>query len=213
MAIRVLIFDDNQLLRESLAEVLDLTEGYQFVGGYEDCKKLLQVVNRHTPDVVLMDIDMPGLSGIEATHEIHQHFPAVRVLILTVFEDNDKIFNALCAGASGYLLKKASPDKILQAIAEVKEGGAPMSPSIAARVLQIFQTHYASSSATQFFDLSEKEKSILGALVKGLSYKMIAAEFSISINTVSFHLKNIYEKLHVHSASEAVGKAIRNKII
>ena len=211
--IKVVLFEDNKSLRESIAEMLSISDDFNCAGEYADCRNVVQVIGRIAPDVVLMDIDLPVVSGIEGTRLIHQHYPAVKILMLTVFEENDKIFNAICAGASGYLLKKTAPEKILEAIREVKEGGAPMTPSIAGKVLHMFQNQNGTAAAKELFTLSEKEKNVLSALVKGMSYKMIAAEFSVSINTVNFHIKNIYEKLHVHSVSEAVSKAIKNKIV
>jgi DNA-binding NarL/FixJ family response regulator len=211
--IRVILFEDNPVLRKSLAEVINLNDGFACVGDYPNCKNAVEVVGKTTPDVVLMDIDMPVVNGIEGANLIRQNFPSVKILMLTVFEDNDKVFNAICAGASGYLLKKSSPDKILEAIKEVKEGGAPMTPLIASKVLTMFQDQNPYTPSPEILVISEREKEILKLLVKGLSQKMIAAELFISANTVNFHIKNIYEKLHVHSVSEAVSKAIRNKIV
>lgn len=211
--IKVVIFEDSYILRRSMAELINLSEGYECVGDYANCKNVIDVVSKTTPDVVLMDIDMPIINGIEGAKLIRQNFPSVKILMLTVFEDDDKVFSAVCAGASGYLLKKSSPAQILEAIREVKEGGAPMTPLIASKVLTMFQNQNPHTPESELVILSDREKEILKALVKGLSQKMIAAELFISANTVNFHVKNIYEKLHVHSVSEAVSKAIRNKII
>jgi len=211
--IRVLIFEDNNVLRKSLAEVINLNDGFVCVGDYAHCKNAVDAVSKTTPDVVLMDIDMPYINGIEGTRIIKQSFPSVKILMLTVFEDNDKVFSAICSGASGYLLKKSSPEKILEAIRDVKEGGAPMTPVIASKVLTMFQNQNSGTRVAELVVLSDREKEILNGLVTGLSQKMIAAELFISVNTVNFHVKNIYEKLHVHSVSEAVSKAIRNKIV
>lgn len=211
--IRVIIFEDNSMLRKSLAEMISLSEGFVCAGNFSNCRHAIDAVSKSAPDVVLMDIDLPGINGIEGTKLIRKHFPLVKILMLTVFEDNDKVFSAICAGASGYLLKKASPDNILEAIREVKEGGAPMTPLIAGKVLAMFQDQHAGGISDPIVNLSDREKEILRGLVKGLSQKMIAAELFISVNTVNFHVKNIYEKLHVHSVGEAVSKAIRNKIV
>ena len=165
-----------------------------------------------TVRVVLMDINMPGISGIEAVHIIKEKFPAVQILMQTVFEDNDKIFAAICAGASGYMLKKTTPQKMLEAVEETYQGGAPMSPSVAGKVLQMFRSQ-SNITKHEFIQLSVREKEILSLLVKGKSYKMIAVECFISTDTVSTHVRHIYEKLHVHSKSEAVAKAIKQKLV
>jgi DNA-binding NarL/FixJ family response regulator len=159
-----------------------------------------------------MDINMPGLSGIEAVQQIKEKFPTVQILMQTVFEDNDKIFAAICAGASGYMLKKTAPLKMIEAIRETHLGGAPMSASVAAKVIQMFRLQGAGQK-NEFIDLSDREKEILALLVKGKSYKAIAAECFISIDTVGTHVRHIYEKLHVHSKSEAVAKAINQKLV
>jgi DNA-binding NarL/FixJ family response regulator len=181
-------------------------------GAFADANKLMHNMQSADPDVVLMDINMPGTSGIDAVLIIKEKFPNVRILMQTVFDENDKIFAALCAGASGYMLKKTPPHKMLEAIHETYHGGAPMTPSIAAKVLQMFR-HQSTPSKTEFIDLTDREREILGWLVKGKSYKTIANECFISIDTVSTHVKHIYEKLHVHSKSEAVAKAIRQKLV
>jgi DNA-binding NarL/FixJ family response regulator len=157
-----------------------------------------------------MDINIPGKNGIEAVQEITQQFPAVRVCMQTVFDDDDKIFASLCAGASGYILKNAPPEKVLQAIREVADGGAFFTPSVARRVLTNFQQH---PQQAEHIDLSDREKGILKLLVDGLSYKMIAAELGLSFHTIHTHIKNIYEKLHVNSKGEAVSKALRQKLV
>ena len=165
------------------------------------------------PDVVMMDIDMPGISGIEAVQVINEKFPLVKVLMQTVFDENDKIFAAICAGASGYILKKTSPKKIIEAIYETQIGGTVMTASVAAKVIQMFRLQSPSDTKREFIEISNREKEILALLVKGKSYKAIASECFISIDTVSTHIRHIYEKLHVHSKSEAVLKAIRQKLI
>ena len=210
--IKVVMFEDNKQLRESLSELINSNEEFECVGAFADANNLQHKIERTKPGVVMMDIDMPGMNGIDAVNILHEKFPAIRVLMQTVFDDNDKIFAAIRAGASGYILKKSTPAKIIEAIRETFNGGAPMTPSIAEKVLNMFRIQTQQAQAEKI-DLSEREKEILSLLVKGKSYKMIAAECFISIDTVNSHIKNIYEKLHVHSKSEAVVKAINQKLI
>ena len=181
-------------------------------GAFPDANKLLRNMQSANPDVVMMDINMPGISGIEAVQQIKEKYPNVQILMQTVFEENNKIFAAICAGASGYMLKKTAPQKMLEAIRETYNGGAPMTASVAVKVLQMFRSQ-SSADKKEYIDLSEREKEILAFLVKGKSYKAIASECFISIDTVSTHVRHIYEKLHVHSKSEAVAKAIHQKLI
>jgi DNA-binding NarL/FixJ family response regulator len=162
------------------------------------------------PDVVLMDINIPGKNGIEAVKEIKDHFPAIQVCMQTVFEDENKIFASLCAGASGYILKSSPPDKILQAIREVANGGAFFTPSVAKKMLFNFQQQ---QQHAEYIQLTEKEKEVLKLLVDGLSYKMIAEKAGVSFHTIHTHIKHIYDKLHVNSKGEAVAKAIKSRLI
>lgn len=212
MEIKVAIFEDNKKLRESLEQLIDSAEGMICTGAFANADKLIQNMQLATPDVVLMDINMPGISGIEAVKVIKEKFPDVRILMQTVFDDNDKIFAAICSGASGYMLKKTTPQKMLEAVRETYVGGAPMTSSVAAKVLQMFRLQ-TKAEKHEFIDLSEREKEILGLLVQGKSYKAIASTCFISIDTVSTHVRHIYEKLHVHSKSEAVAKAIFQKLV
>jgi DNA-binding NarL/FixJ family response regulator len=209
--IRVSVFDDNKALRDSLFYLISAKRGFTMVGAYPDCNNVLEHLNRDITDVVLMDIDMPGLNGIEATALIKNHFPAINVLILTAYDDSVKVFAALQSGATGYLLKKTPPVKILEAITEVSNGGAPMNATIARKVLEFFSVK--KNIATNEYDLSPREKEVLGCLVKGDSYKMIAANCFISMGTVQSHITNIYKKLQVNSKSEAVAKAIREHLV
>ncbi|WP_426671501.1 response regulator [Mucilaginibacter sp. McL0603] len=211
MEIKVAVFEDNKMLRESLQQLINNAEGMACTGAFPDANKLLHHMHLANPDVVMMDINMPGMSGIEAVQLIKEKFPQVHILMQTVFDDNDKIFAAICAGASGYMLKKTSPQKMIEAIHETYLGGAPMTASVAVKVLQMFRLQ--KTEKTEFIDLSEREKEILTLLVKGKSYKAVAAECFISIDTVSTHVRHIYEKLHVHSKSEAVAKAINQKLV
>jgi DNA-binding NarL/FixJ family response regulator len=212
MEIKVALFEDNKKLRESLEQLIDSAEDMVCTGAFADANQLIRYMQLSDPDVVMMDINMPGISGIEAVKTIKEKFPDVHILMQTVFDGNDKIFAAICAGASGYMLKKTPPRKMLEAIRETHSGGAPMTPSVAAKVLQMFRLQ-TGVEKNEFIDLSEREKEILGLLVKGRSYKNIASACFISIDTVSTHIRHIYEKLHVHSKSEAVAKAIFQKLI
>ena len=212
MSIKVAIFEDNRNLREGLFQLIDGSDGFNCVGAFPNCDRLIQNLKESKPDVVLMDIEMPGLSGIEAIKILKENFPDVKVLMETIFEDNNKIFDSICNGAEGYILKNTPPVLILSAIKEIYEGGAPMTPSVASKVLKMFKKN-STSDLKEELDLTEREKEILKSLVEGMSYKMIAATYFISIDTVSGHIKNIYKKLQVHSKSEAVAKAIRGRIV
>jgi two-component system nitrate/nitrite response regulator NarL len=211
MPIRVCIYDDNAERRESLRYLLGMYPEFEVCGVFEDCTQALQDMESCKPDVVLMDIEMPGQSGIEGTRTIKQRYPLVQVLMQTVFEDGDKLFDSLKAGASGYLLKKSSPDAVITAIREMHEGGAPITPAMATKMLAFFQDQPAEKSNP--YALTERERSVLSHLVDGLSYKMIADRERISYHTVNTHVRNIYEKLHVHSLGEAVSKALKEKLL
>lgn len=208
--LNLLLFEDNQLLRESIGGMLATKAGVRLVGAYENVLTIKEKINEHQPDLILMDIDMPGMSGIEAVKEVRLLNNLVPIIMLTVFDDNTHVFDALRAGASGYLLKKHISTKLFDAINEVLEGGAPMSPSIARMVLA---SMHEKSTVVNPYQLTARETEILGSLSKGNSYKLIAAASEISIDTVRTHIKKIYEKLHVHSQTEAVSKAINEKLI
>jgi DNA-binding NarL/FixJ family response regulator len=210
--LRVTIFEDNRNLREGLRQLINGSEGFSCSGAFANCSNLIKDIEETSPDVVLMDIEMPGISGIEAVKLAKEKFPEVKILMETVFDDNDKIFNSICNGAEGYILKNTPPVQILSAIREIYEGGAPMTPSIASKVLKMFKNK-SSENIPEEFDLTEREKEILKYLVEGMSYKLIADTCFISIDTVSGHVKNIYKKLQVHSKSEAVAKAIKKNIV
>lgn len=211
MEIRVLIFEDNMSLRNSLYQLVNGSEGFTCVGTFENCSQLLKNVQDTNPDVVLMDIQMPGINGIEAVKILREKFPLLKIMMQTIFEDRDKIFQSIYAGASGYILKNTSPSRFLEFIKETYEGGAPMSPTVAAKVLQMITQHVQSN--TEDFNLSDREKEVLSFLVKGMSYRLIGETCFISIDTVRSHIRSIYEKLHVHSKAEAVATAIKNKIV
>jgi len=211
MEIRVLVFEDNMSLRNSLYQLVNGSEGFKCVGAFENCSQLLKNVQDTKPDVVLMDIQMPGINGIEAVKMLRDKYPRLKVMMQTIFEDREKIFQSIYAGASGYVLKNTSPSRFLEFIKETYEGGAPMSPTVATKVLQMITQHDPPSG--QEFDLSDREKEVLSFLVKGMSYKLIGETCFISIDTVRAHIRNIYEKLHVHSKAEAVATAIKSKIV
>ncbi|MCB0819255.1 MAG: response regulator transcription factor [Bacteroidetes bacterium] len=210
--IRVLVFEDNFKLRESLYFLINSEEDLECCGTYPDCKSLEKVIEETKPDVILMDIEMPGISGIEAARIIKSKFPGLPVLMQTVFHDDSHIFNAICAGASGYLLKSSSSEAYAQAIRDVFNGGSPMSGPVARRVLELFQKNVIPSE-TKDYDLTQKEKEVLAWLIEGKSFKQIAASIGISYETVRSHMKNIYSKLHVHSNTEAVIKALKEKLV
>lgn len=209
--IRVSIYEDNAKLRDLLELLLGHTDGFTIAGSYPDCQKVTEDVKRDLPDVVIMDIDMPGRSGIEGVQLIKEMNVNTRVVMHTVFDDDDKLFTCLTNGADGYLLKKDSWAHLVDAVKEVFEGGAPMSPGIASRVLKAF--HQPKSSSKLDYHITDREQQVLELLARGFSYRMIGIEFSISPETVKRHLKNIYQKLHVQCGPEAVAKAIREKII
>lgn len=210
--IRVALYEDNTAMRESLSKLIEVFPEFNLVGAFPNALNILSDIEAHIPDVIVMDIDMPGVSGIEAVQKVHQNHPEIKIMMQTVFEEEDKIFRSICAGAIGYILKKTKPLDMLEAIREASRGGAPMTPVIANKVLKLFR-HYSPPLSDEKINLSEKEKIILGALTEGKSYKMIAESCSISIDTVRFHIKNIYEKLQVHSMTEAVSKALRERLI
>jgi DNA-binding NarL/FixJ family response regulator len=207
---KIAVFEDNKKFRESLEFVIVTSSDMELCGSFEDTNRLQYRIEALQPDVVLMDINIPGKNGIEAVKEIKAQFPKVQVCMQTVFEDEDKIFASLCAGASGYILKNTSSEKILQAIRDVSEGGTFFTPSVAKKVLQSFQQQAVQA---EYIQLTEKEKEVLKYLVEGLSYKMIAEKVCLSFHTVHTHLRHIYEKLHVNSKGEAINKAIKNKLV
>jgi len=209
--IRVIIFDDNDSLRDSVAMLLHDNSDFTLAGSYSHCLDVIENIKDTRPDVVIMDIDMPGMNGIEGVKLVRTNFPSLQILMLTVFDDDEKVFSAIKAGAGGYILKNAEPNNLLHAVSEVYNGGAPMTPNIARKVLQQFQTFLPGEKAE--YNLTSREKEVLRLLVDGLSYKMIAAKLNITYDTVRAHMKKIYEKLHVASMTEAVAKAINQKLL
>ena len=214
MPINVIFFEDNKKYRESLSILIDGTPGFALVGAFADANDVVNKIAQFNPDVVLMDIEMPGMSGIEALNEIKEHYPKLNVLMQTVFEDDDKIFESICNGASGYILKNTPPTQLLESIADTYNGGAPMSPVIAKKVLQLLQSKGKPQEVSDNeIALTPREREVLLHMVNGMSYKMIADKCDITFETVRSHIKNIYEKLHVATMTEAVAKAIRNNLV
>jgi DNA-binding NarL/FixJ family response regulator len=211
LMIRVAVFDDNPDRLESLKLLLSRDSELYFVGGFADGVDAVTHVAAAKPDVVLMDIEMPGVGGVMATKAIKAAFPHVVVLMQTVYEDDDNLFRSIQAGATGYILKRTNPDRILDAIKDAYRGGAPITPTMAYKVLRFFQT--ANTVITTDYGISEREKRILKCLVDGMSYKMIAENEGLSYHTVNSHVRNIYDKLHVHSMSEAVSKALKEDLL
>ena len=187
------------------------SDGFEVLSAFKNCNNVEDEVRAFKPDVILMDIDMPGTNGIEGLKRIREIDTDVKILMLTVFDDNKNVFDAISNGANGYVLKKTPPARLLEYIQEAQTGGAPMTSSIATQVLRMFSS--LNNEKGEDYDLSEREKQVLQLLVNGYSYKMIASEMFIAIDTVRSHIKKIYEKLHVNSKSEAVAKAFRNKIV
>lgn len=211
MAVKILIYDDNEALRLSIEALIAEQPDFELLAAMPNAETVSADLQDLKPDVILMDIDMPVVNGVQAVRNIRRINEHIPIIMLTVFDDNENIFNAICAGASGYILKRYATEEIPGAIRDVLTGGAPMTGSVARKVLQMVPQ--AKNEEQEKSDLSKKEIEILQLLVKGYSYKMIAAELKISIDTVRFHIKKIYDKLHVHSATEAVSKALKDRLI
>ncbi|HYK44952.1 MAG TPA: response regulator transcription factor, partial [Parafilimonas sp.] len=209
--IRVIIFEDNKHLRESLHLLISSSVQFECIAAFADTRNILPNITKLMPEIVIMDIEMPGMNGIDATHLVKQKFPELPILILTVFNDSERIFQSLKAGGNGYLLKNSSPDEILNAMMEVYHGGTALSPAVARKLVQFFQS--GAVEAQNDYHLTPKEKELLHFLVDGKSYKMIADAMQVSLETVKSHVKNVYRKLHVSSNSEAVAKAIKQRIV
>jgi DNA-binding NarL/FixJ family response regulator len=207
--LRVQVYEDNDELRNMLSMLLSHSAGFEICGAFSNCTGVLKNISEKKPDVILCDIDMPGVDGIEGVRIIREKNKEVLIIMYTVFDDNEHLFDALCEGANGYLLKGESPAEILAAIKEVYEGGAPMSPGIAKKVLGLFAKQRQKGKS----DLTEREKEILSLMIQGKSAKMISSHINISFQTVRTHIKNIYDKLHVHSQTEAVSKAIKERLV
>jgi DNA-binding NarL/FixJ family response regulator len=204
---RVAIIEDLREIREGLGRLINATPGYRCTGLYASMEEACTKLPHNLPDIVLSDIGLPGMNGIEGITVLKEQHPNLLILMLTVYDDNERIFDALCAGACGYLLKKTPPAKLIESIREVMEGGSPMSPEVARRVITLFREV---RPVREDYDLTPHETRLLKLLVEGHSYKTAAAELRVSLNTIKFHLRHIYEKLQVHSKSEAVAKALRH---
>ena len=206
--IKIAIFEDNREQRDALSAVLNAAEDLGVVGAYNSAHKVSEDVEACRPDLVLMDIDMPVVDGIKAVAILRARYNDLRIVMLTVIEDDDRIFAAIRAGADGYFLKQTDPDRLIQGIKEAIEGGAPMSPSVARRVLRMMEGRHPAAKVNEF-ELTGREHEILALLVKGFTYKRIAAELNLSYATVNRHVSNVYVKLRVHSVNEAVALAVR----
>ncbi|HNR19130.1 MAG TPA: response regulator transcription factor [Bacteroidia bacterium] len=212
--ISVLIYEDKTFLRDGLKLLIGGTPGFECAGAFANCNEVVKDIHQLKPDVVLLDIEMPGINGIEAVEKIRKVYAELPLLMQTVFEENEKIFQSICAGANGYILKNTPPAEMLEAIKTVYNGGAPMSPAVAARVLQMFRNrNFNEQAVKEDYQLTEREKNILQQLVDGNTTKQIASIFNISVDTVRFHFKNIYQKLHVNTQAEAVAKTLKERIV
>ncbi|HKQ07843.1 MAG TPA: response regulator transcription factor [Blastocatellia bacterium] len=209
--LKVAIVEDVRSLRESFGVLIDGTPGFQCTASFRSMEEALDRISVNLPDVLLADIGLPGMSGIEGIRLLKGRYPQLTVLMLTVYDDNDRIFDALCAGAVGYLLKKTPPARLLESIREAAQGGAPMSPEVARRVVELFKQVRPPERAD--YQLTPHELRLLKLLVEGHNYKTAAAQLGVSFNTICFHIRHIYEKLQVHSKSEAVAKALRQQLI
>ena len=212
MPIKVCIFDDNKNIRNSLQMLLHGNYGIEVTGVYENANNIEEALIISEPDLVLMDIEMPGTNGIEAVRQIKRFNATITIIMQTIFDDEERVFSSILAGASGYLTKDAPPLSIIEAIQDAYKGGTPMTPSIAKKIIQQFQLQNKTVS-TEEYNLTIKETEVLRSLADGLSYKMIAAKLSMRYDTVHTHIKSIYRKLHVASMGEAISKAIRGKIV
>jgi len=209
--IKVAIVEDRREIRDGLGMLINGTEGYRVTGSYRSMEEALEKVGHNLPDLVLSDIGLPGMSGIEGVRILKERHPDLMIVMLSVYDDDDRIFDALCAGANGYLLKKTPPARLIESLREAATGGAPMSPEVARRVVHLFREFRPPERAD--YQLTPHETRLLKLLVEGHNYKTAAFELNVSVNTIAFHMKHIYEKLQVHSKSEAVAKALQNRIV
>jgi DNA-binding NarL/FixJ family response regulator len=209
--LRVALVEDRREIREGLAALIGGTEGFAFTEAFRSMEEAIPAIAHRTPDVLLADIGLPGMSGIDGIRILKQSHPRLVILTLTVYDDDDRIFAALCAGACGYLLKNTPPVRLLDSIREAAAGGAPMSPQVARKVISLFRQVQPPPQSD--YDLTPHEKRLLGLLVEGHNYKTAAVELGVSVNTVAFHVRHVYEKLQVHTQSQAVVKALRERLV
>jgi len=208
--IRAAIVEDQRDIREGLTMLINGTAGYRCAGSYRSMEEALDRIKADVPDVVLCDIGLPGMNGIEGIRILKERYPSLLLLMLTIYDDDERIFDALCAGACGYLLKRTSPSRLLECLKDAVTGGAPMSPEVASRVITLFREIRPPERAD--YELTPHESRLLKLLVEGHNYTTAAEELGVSYNTVKFHMRHIYEKLQVHSKSEAVAKALRERL-
>ena len=209
--VKVAIVEDQRKFRECLVIMIDGTEGFRCTGSFHTMEAALDQIGRDLPDVALVDIGLPGMSGIEGIRLLKERYPQLTLLMHTVYDDDERIFEALCAGASGYLLKKTPPARLLESLREAASGGAPMSPEVAHKVIKLFREIHPPGKPDE--QLTPHEVRILTLFAEGHNYKTAAAELGVTTHTISFHLQRIYDKLHVHSKTEAVAKALRTRLI
>jgi DNA-binding NarL/FixJ family response regulator len=209
--IKTAIVEDMRNIREGLVTLINFTEGFKCTGAFRSMEEAIPRIKGNVPDVLLSDIGLPGMDGIEGIGILKENYPEMTVLMLTVYDDDERIFDALCAGASGYLLKRTSPAKLIENIREAVSGGAPMSPEVASRVIKLFRDIRPPERVD--YDLTPHETRLLKLLVNGYNYTTAAEELGVSYNTIKFHMRHVYEKLQVHSKSEAVAKALQNRIV
>lgn len=210
-SIKVALIEDRREIRESLSMLISGTAGFECVAAYRSMEEALARIDAKLPDVVLTDIGLPGMDGIEGIKILKEKYPNLLLVMLSVYDDDERIFDALCAGACGYLLKKTPPARLLESLREAVDGGSPISPEVARRVVTLFRDIRPPERAE--YDLTPHEKRLLKMLVEGHNYKTAALDLNVSVNTVSFHMRHIYEKLQVHSKSEAVAKALRDRVV
>jgi DNA-binding NarL/FixJ family response regulator len=209
--IKAAVIEDLREIREGLTTLINFTEGFRCTGSYRSVEEALAKLNQDVPDVLLSDIGLPGMSGIEGVRLLKQRYPSMQVLMLTVYDDDDRIFDALCAGASGYLLKRTPPVKLLESIREAMSGGAPVSPEVATRMIKFFREFHSAERSE--YELTPHETRLLKLLTEGYNYTTAAEKLGVSYNTIKFHVRHIFEKLQVHSKSEAVVKAMRDRLV
>jgi len=209
--VKVAIVEDQREIRECLALLVNGTDGYTCSGSYRSMEEAIEKIPRQVPDVLLSDIGLPGMSGIDGVRRLKELYPGLLVLMLTVYDDDERIFDAMCAGACGYLLKKTPPARLIASLQEVVDGGAPMSPEVARRVIALFREIRPPDRAE--YHLTPHETRLLKLFVEGHNYKTAAVELKVSVNTINFHVRSIYDKLQVHSRSEAVAKALLNRLV